>query len=208
MPLLHMLCRVEGNLHSEPPLPGCPPLTCRTADVSAAVRQALRHLPPLLHSARHCAPVLHTAAPPHSPGTTANGWLCTAGCSTAMLWRLSGVSSASCSAVSTVSHAPLANANLTKSFLPVLPSHASSSHSPAAVQGKVQHYVFVASAGAYVPDGLHAGHLEGDKRKSSAGHVAVENYLKEEGLPFTVFQPHYIYGPHTAKVRKVPVQGA
>ena len=27
------------------------------------------------------------------------------------------------------------------------------------VQGKVSHYVFVASAGAYVPDGIHAGML-------------------------------------------------
>ena len=25
------------------------------------------------------------------------------------------------------------------------------------MQGKVSHYVFVASAGAYVPDGIHAG---------------------------------------------------
>jgi len=31
------------------------------------------------------------------------------------------------------------------------------------------------------------------------GHVAVERYLESEGLPFTVFQPLYIYGPHTAK---------
>ena len=108
---------------------------------------------------------------------------------------------ASCSAASTASHLPAAESNITKSLLPVFVSHASSSHSPTAVQGNVQHFVFVASAGAYVPDGLHAGHQEGDKRKSSAGHVAVENYLKEEGLPFTVFQPHYIYGPHTAKVR-------
>lgn len=31
------------------------------------------------------------------------------------------------------------------------------------------------------------------------GHVVVEKYLESEGLPFTVFQPLYIYGPHTAK---------
>jgi nucleoside-diphosphate-sugar epimerase len=42
-------------------------------------------------------------------------------------------------------------------------------------------------------------HVEGDKRKSSAGHVAVEGYLESEGLPFTIFQPQYIYGPYTAK---------
>lgn len=67
------------------------------------------------------------------------------------------------------------------------------------MQGKVSHYVFVASAGAYVPDGVHAGLKEGDKRKESAGHVPVEQYLQSEGLPYTVFQPLYIYGPHTAK---------
>lgn len=33
----------------------------------------------------------------------------------------------------------------------------------------------------------------------AAGHVAVERYLESEGLPFTVFEPLYIYGPHTAK---------
>jgi nucleoside-diphosphate-sugar epimerase len=31
------------------------------------------------------------------------------------------------------------------------------------------------------------------------GHVVVERYLESEGLPYTVFQPLYIYGPHTAK---------
>ena len=146
--------------------------------------------------------MLHAAAFGHSPETTNSCRVqhCT------FLARLQGPN-VSCSAASTVSHAPLAESKTTKSLLPVLLSHTSSSHSPAAVQGKVQHYVFVASAGAYVPDGLHAGHLEGDKRKSSAGHVAVENYLKEEGLPFTVFQPHYIYGPHTAKVRRGACNG-
>jgi hypothetical protein len=33
----------------------------------------------------------------------------------------------------------------------------------------------------------------------ASGHVAVEKYLESEGLPFTVFQPLYIYGAHTAK---------
>lgn len=46
---------------------------------------------------------------------------------------------------------------------------------------------------------LCTGLKEGDKRKESAGHVAVEHYLKSEDLPYTVFQPLYIYGPHTAK---------
>jgi nucleoside-diphosphate-sugar epimerase len=65
--------------------------------------------------------------------------------------------------------------------------------------GKVKHYVFVSSAGAYLPSPIEPGHWEGDARKASAGHVAVEAALAEAGLPYTVFQPLYIYGPHTAK---------
>lgn len=66
-------------------------------------------------------------------------------------------------------------------------------------EGKVSHYVFVGSAGAYVANAVEPMHVEGDSRKSSAGHVAVEQYLEQKGLPYTVFQPLYIYGPHTAK---------
>jgi hypothetical protein len=29
--------------------------------------------------------------------------------------------------------------------------------------------------------------------------VTVESYLEEQDIPYTVFQPLYIYGPHTAK---------
>jgi hypothetical protein len=42
-----------------------------------------------------------------------------------------------------------------------------------ALQGKVKHYVFVASAGAYKDNGVEPMRVEGDARKS-AGHVAVE----------------------------------
>lgn len=66
-------------------------------------------------------------------------------------------------------------------------------------KGKVSHYVFVGSAGAYTANAVEPMHVEGDARKSSAGHVAVEKYLEQERLPYTVFQPLYIYGPHTAK---------
>lgn len=45
----------------------------------------------------------------------------------------------------------------------------------------------------------HPPAQEGDARKASAGHVEVETYLQHLGMPFTVFQPLYIYGPHTAK---------
>lgn len=66
-------------------------------------------------------------------------------------------------------------------------------------KGKVKHYVFVGSAGAYVANSVEPMHVEGDARKASAGHVAVETYLEEQDLPYTVFQPLYIYGAHTAK---------
>ena len=39
------------------------------------------------------------------------------------------------------------------------------------VQGKVSHYVFVGSAGAYVADPIEPMHVEGDKRKASAGQA-------------------------------------
>ena len=67
------------------------------------------------------------------------------------------------------------------------------------MQGKLQHYVFVSSAGAYAPNPIEPCHLEGDPRKASAGHVGVEKYLLEKAMPYTVFQPLYIYGPHAAK---------
>ena len=66
-------------------------------------------------------------------------------------------------------------------------------------RGKVGNYVFVGSAGAYLPDALAPQHVEGDARKASASHVAVENYLAEQGVPFTVAHPLYLYGAHTAK---------
>lgn len=46
---------------------------------------------------------------------------------------------------------------------------------------------------------MEPGHWEGDLRKASAGHVEVEKYLGISGLPWTVFQPLYIYGEFNAK---------
>lgn len=65
--------------------------------------------------------------------------------------------------------------------------------------GRVSHYVYVSSAGAYDANSVEPMHVEGDSRKASAGHVGVENYLKQQRLPYTIFHPLYIYGPHTAK---------
>lgn len=66
-------------------------------------------------------------------------------------------------------------------------------------KGSVKHYAFVGSAGAYVADDVEPMLVEGDARKASAGHVEVEKYLEEQDLPYTVFQPQYIYGPYTNK---------
>ncbi len=46
---------------------------------------------------------------------------------------------------------------------------------------------------------VHARRFTYDPTCLPPGHVAVENYLVEQGLPYTVFQPLYIYGPSTAK---------
>ncbi len=51
------------------------------------------------------------------------------------------------------------------------------------------HYVFVASAGAYNLSPIEPMHVEGDPRKSSAGHVAVEKYLEEQASPLASLQP-------------------
>ena len=48
------------------------------------------------------------------------------------------------------------------------------------MQDKVSHYAFVASAGAYKPNKVEPVLTEDDARKDSAGHVAVEKYLKEQ----------------------------
>lgn len=68
-----------------------------------------------------------------------------------------------------------------------------------AFKGCVAHHVFISSAGAYVANGMEPMHVEGGERKESAGHYGVEKYLKETGIPYTIFQPLYIYGPYSAK---------
>jgi hypothetical protein len=51
------------------------------------------------------------------------------------------------------------------------------------LQGKVSHYAFVASAGAYKPNKVEPALTESGARKDSAGHVAVEKYLEEQVTP-------------------------
>lgn len=58
------------------------------------------------------------------------------------------------------------------------------------MQGKVAHYVFVASAGAYKSNKIEPALFEGDARKDSAGHVAVEKYLEQQVRLVTLSKMH------------------
>ena len=69
------------------------------------------------------------------------------------------------------------------------------------MQGKVAHYVFVASAGAYKGNKMEPALVEGDPRKGSAGHVEVEKYLESEvslpSLPGKILAGHACI-PHSS----------
>lgn len=56
-----------------------------------------------------------------------------------------------------------------------------------AYRGKVQHYVFVSSAGMYKADAGQPMSLEGDKR-AEKDHFYVEEYLKQVKMPYTIFR--------------------
>ncbi|MBD2101729.1 NAD-dependent epimerase/dehydratase family protein [Leptolyngbya sp. FACHB-261] len=63
--------------------------------------------------------------------------------------------------------------------------------------GRVQHFVYMSSAGVYKASDLMP-HLEGDPVDPKSRHKGkhdTEAYLKAEGLPFTSIRPTYIYGP-------------
>ncbi|PSB01297.1 NAD-dependent epimerase/dehydratase family protein [Merismopedia glauca] len=63
--------------------------------------------------------------------------------------------------------------------------------------GKVQHFVYMSSAGVYLPSDL-LPHREGDRVDPKSRHKGkheTEAYLKQQGLPFTAIRPTYIYGP-------------
>jgi len=56
-------------------------------------------------------------------------------------------------------------------------------------QGKVKHYVFVSSAGAYKANSVEPIHMEGDERKASAGHVKVKIEARISTCAVHVHQP-------------------
>lgn len=64
-------------------------------------------------------------------------------------------------------------------------------------QGRVQHFVYMSSAGVYLKS-AQMPHLEGDAVDPKSRHKGkhdTETYLSQQGLPFTSIRPTYIYGP-------------
>ncbi|HEY9907211.1 MAG TPA: NAD-dependent epimerase/dehydratase family protein [Thermosynechococcaceae cyanobacterium] len=64
-------------------------------------------------------------------------------------------------------------------------------------QGKVQHFVYMSSAGVYLKSD-ELPHVEGDPVDPKSRHKGkheTEAYLAAQGLPFTSIRPVYIYGP-------------
>ncbi len=64
-------------------------------------------------------------------------------------------------------------------------------------QGKVQHFVYMSSAGVYLKSD-QMPHVEGDAldpKSRHKGKADTEAYLAESGLPWTSIRPTYIYGP-------------
>lgn len=62
---------------------------------------------------------------------------------------------------------------------------------------KVKHFVYVSSAGVYLPS-QQMPHFEGDAVDPESRHKGkheTEKYLADSGIPFTSIRPVYIYGP-------------
>ena len=62
---------------------------------------------------------------------------------------------------------------------------------------KLQHFVYVSSAGVYAKSD-QMPHAEGDPVDPNSRHKGkfhTEDYLKEQNIPFTSIRPVYIYGP-------------
>ncbi len=64
-------------------------------------------------------------------------------------------------------------------------------------KGSLQHFIYVSSAGVYAKSD-QMPHTEGDAVDPNSRHKGkfhTEDYLKEQGVPFTAIRPVYIYGP-------------
>ena len=62
---------------------------------------------------------------------------------------------------------------------------------------KLKHFIYVSSAGVYAKSD-QMPHVEGDPVDPNSRHKGkfhTEDYLTEQGIPFTAIRPVYIYGP-------------
>jgi nucleoside-diphosphate-sugar epimerase len=72
-------------------------------------------------------------------------------------------------------------------------------------QNKVQHFVYMSSAGVYLKSD-QMPHIEGDPVDPKSRHKGkheTEAYLAAQGLPFTAIRPVYIYGPQNYNALEV-----
>ncbi|MEY2984854.1 MAG: hypothetical protein RLZZ568_1471 [Cyanobacteriota bacterium] len=87
--------------------------------------------------------------------------------------------------------------------------------------GKIQHFVYVSSAGVYLPS-PQMPHRETDAVDPNSRHKGkfeTERFLAQSGMPWTSIRPTYIYGPHNynpletwffdrlARGREIPIPG-
>lgn len=87
--------------------------------------------------------------------------------------------------------------------------------------GKIQQFVYVSSAGVYLPS-PQMPHRETDAVDPNSRHKGkfeTERYLAQSGIPWTSIRPTYIYGPHNynpleawffdrlARGRAIPIPG-
>lgn len=64
-------------------------------------------------------------------------------------------------------------------------------------KGRLQHFIYVSSAGVYAKSD-QMPHVEGDPIDPNSRHKGkfhTEDYLTQQGIPFTAIRPVYIYGP-------------
>ncbi|MEL6937666.1 MAG: NAD-dependent epimerase/dehydratase family protein [Cyanobacteria bacterium J06598_1] len=64
-------------------------------------------------------------------------------------------------------------------------------------ENRLKHFIYVSSAGVYAKSD-QMPHKEGDAVDPNSRHKGkfhTEDYLKEQGVPFTAIRPVYIYGP-------------
>jgi nucleoside-diphosphate-sugar epimerase len=88
-------------------------------------------------------------------------------------------------------------------------------------QGRVQHFVYMSSAGVYLKSD-QMPHMEGDTLDPKSRHKGkheTEAYLQQLGIPFTSIRPTYIYGPQNynpleswffdriVRARPIPIPG-